>query len=218
MVLKEITERYCVREFSDKKIANNVLNDILEAGRLAPSWVNTQPWHFIVVQDRKNKFLLSQLAHGQQHVEQASAVIVCCGDKSAWEEENYRQTIETRKGITPERLEMLLNNPAFNPKLRGEHAIIYRTLEELTYAIAYMTLEAEKNGVGACIIGGIGNELTESVPEVHDLARSTLALPDNLIIMTLLVLGYKKEGQEKPEKIRKSFNDVVSKEFYGNKN
>ena len=94
MVLKEIAERYCSRSFSDKKVPDEVLKDILEAARLAPSWVNTQPWHFIVVKDKRNKAMLSQLAHGQPHVEEASAVIVCCGDKNAWEDENFRKTFK----------------------------------------------------------------------------------------------------------------------------
>ncbi|OGI04867.1 MAG: hypothetical protein A2Y25_01965 [Candidatus Melainabacteria bacterium GWF2_37_15] len=217
MVLREIAERYCSRSFSNKEVPDEIIKDILEAARLAPSWVNTQPWHFIVVKDKRNKALLSQLAHGQPHVEEASAVIVCCGDKSAWEDENFRKTLESRKGITPERVEALLKTRGFNPKLKGEDAIIYRTLEEITYPVAYMTIEAEKNGVGACVIGWIGNELTESVPEVYELVKNTLNLPDNLIVMALLAVGYKKETQEKLEKIRKSFNEIVSWDFFGNK-
>lgn len=217
MVLKEINERYSVRSFSQKEVPDEVIKDILEAGRLAPSWVNTQPWHFIVIKNVRNKTLLSQLAHGQPHVEEASAVIVCCGNKEAWTEENYRKTIESRKGMDPERAEMLLKSPAFNPGLRGEDAIIYRSLEELTYSIAYMTIEAQNNGVGACIIGGIGNELTESVPEVYQLVRDTLELPENFMVMTLLAIGYTKETDEKPEKIRKSFDEIVSWEYFNNK-
>ncbi len=217
MVLGEIIERHSVRSFSDKKVPDEKIREILEAARLAPSWVNTQPWHFIAVSEPREKFLLSQLAHGQPHVEEAPAVIICCGDRDAWEEENYRKTIEAKKEITPERLEMLLKSQAFNPKLKGEDAVTLRTLEEITYAIAYMTLEAQKNGIGACIIGGIGNELTESVPEVYDMVRNTFKLPDNLMVMALLAIGYEAETRESPEKTRKSFDEIVSWEFFGNK-
>ena len=54
MVLREISERYSVRNFSDRNIPDEIIRDILEAARLAPSWVNTQPWHFIVVKDKRN--------------------------------------------------------------------------------------------------------------------------------------------------------------------
>lgn len=217
MVLREITQRYSVRAFSDKELPDETIKNILEAGRLAPSWLNTQPWHFIVIKDPRNKTLLSQLTHGQPHVEAAPAVIICCGDKDDWEEEVYRKTVEAKKGLSPERVDMLLRSPAFNPKLRGEDAVIYRTLEQLTYAIAYMTIEADANGVGACIIGGMGNELTGSVPEVYDLARNTFEIPENSMILALLALGYPDESEEKPEKTRKPFDDVISWGFYRNK-
>lgn len=217
MVLKEIAERYSVRKFSDKELPDEVIEEILEAARLAPSWMNTQPWHFIVVKEERNKALLSQLSHGQPHVENAPAVIICCGDKDTWEEEVYRKTIESKKGISPERVEMMLKNPAFNPKLKTEDAVISRTLEQLAYAIAYMTLEAETNGVGACVIGAMGNELTGSVPEVYELARNTFEIPDNTEILALLILGYPDETQETPKKNRKTLDEVVSWGFYGNK-
>lgn len=217
MVLREIKERYSTRNFSSEKVPDEVIKKILEAARLAPSWVNTQPWHFIVVQDKKTKGMLSQLAHGQPHAAEASAVIVCCGDKNTWEKENYKIIIEARKCITPEKIDTFLNNPAYNPKLLGEEAVIYRTIEEVTYAIAYMTIEAQSNGVGACIIGGIGNELNNALPDVYEEVRKMLKIPDNLMVLILLAVGYAKEFQEKSEKIRKGFNEIISWEFYGNK-
>ena len=217
MVLKEIAERYSVRNFSDRKLTDNVIKDILEAGRLAPSWINTQPWHFIAVKDARNKALLSQLAHGQPHVENAPAVIICCADKDTWEEEVYRKIIESKKDISSEKVEMLLKSPAFNPKIKGESSVNCRCFEELTYAIAYMTIEAQACGVGACIIGAIGNELTSSVPEVYDLVRKTFEIPENIMVLALLALGYPAELEKKPVKTRKSFNEVVSWGFYGNK-
>ena len=215
MVLKEIQERYSVRKFQDKPVPDEVIKDILEAGRLAPSWANTQPWHFIVIKDAKNKPLLAQLANGQPHVENAPVIILCCGDKNAWERENLRKTVAAKQGITPERIELLLNNEAFNPTLKGEDFVTLRTMEELTYAVAYMTMEAHSGGVGCCVIGLLANDLTGSAPEVHQLARKTLNLPDNIRIMTMLILGYPEEAAEKPPKLRKSFDEVVSYEVFG---
>jgi len=214
MVLKEIQERFSTRNFADKQIPEDVLKEILEAGRLAPSWINTQPWHFIVVRDERNKALLAQLAHGQKHVENAPGVIVCCGDKNAWEKENFRQTMKER-GFPEERIEILLNSSIFNPTLISEDAVMTRTLEEITYSIAYMTLEAKAHGVESCIVGAIGNDLTGSVPEVYELTKKTLDLPDDMSIMTLLILGYPSETSQPQARIRKSFDEIVSYEIYG---
>ncbi len=216
MVLREITERYSVKSFSKRELPDEIIKNILEAGRLAPSWVNMQPWHFIVIKGEQNKALLSQLAHGQSHVENASAVIICCGDKSIWEKETYRQNLIS-KGMPSERVELFMKNPAFNPGLMGENAVIYRTLEQMAYALAYMTIEAQASGAGACVIGAIGNELTGSVPEVHDLALKTFEIPDNFMILNLLAVGYPAENLTRPEKTRKPFDEAVSWGFYGNK-
>ena len=40
-------------EFNDKGVKNNDIKKILEAGRWAPSCSNIQPWHFIVVKNKK---------------------------------------------------------------------------------------------------------------------------------------------------------------------
>lgn len=214
MVLKEIQERFSTRSFSDRQIPDEILNEILEAGRLAPSWINTQPWHFIVVRDARNKGLLSQMANGQKHVENAPVVIICCGDKDAWEKEIFRDTMEKR-GIPQERIDILLNSSLYNPTLISEDAVIMRTLEELTYAVAYITLEAQAHGVGSCVIGAIGNGLTGAVPEVYELARKTFNLPESVEILSLLILGYPDESAPKLPRVRKSFEEVVSYEVYG---
>lgn len=214
MVLKEIEERFSVRNFLDKHIPEEVLREVLEAGRIAPSWINTQPWHFIVVSNPRNKALLAQLAHGQKHVENAPVVIVCCGDKSAWAKENFKHTMEER-GFAQERIEILLNNPVFNPTLINEEAVLSRTLEELTYSMAYMTIEAKAQGLDSCVVGAIGNDFNGSVPEVYELTRKTLELPEDLSIMALLILGYPQENAEKPARIRKPFDKVVSFGVYG---
>ena len=52
---KLIQKRRSVREFSDKKIDVNIIkNAILSAGT-APNGANLQPWHFVVVKDKKVK-------------------------------------------------------------------------------------------------------------------------------------------------------------------
>lgn len=54
-VITAIKERRSIREFKDKPIPEEDLQAILEAGRWAPSFANTQPWSFIVVQNQEKK-------------------------------------------------------------------------------------------------------------------------------------------------------------------
>ena len=55
---------------------------ILEAGRLAPSAGNIQPWHFIVVRDVEKRKRLSK-ARWAKFLAEAPVVIVGCGDQRA---------------------------------------------------------------------------------------------------------------------------------------
>ena len=48
-----ITARRNVREFADRVIPDADLDRVLEAGRIAPSSQNHQPWHFVVVTARE---------------------------------------------------------------------------------------------------------------------------------------------------------------------
>jgi len=52
-VLKAIKERRSVNRFRSDEVPEDKLEAILEAGRSAPSWTNTQPWKFIVVKARQ---------------------------------------------------------------------------------------------------------------------------------------------------------------------
>ena len=47
---KCIKTRKSVRNFTDKKVSNNIINKIIKAGVQAPSGGNFQPWYFIVTQ------------------------------------------------------------------------------------------------------------------------------------------------------------------------
>ena len=50
-MLAHINRRQSDRAYLDKKVEKEKLDRILEAGRLAPSACNSQPWKFIVVDD-----------------------------------------------------------------------------------------------------------------------------------------------------------------------
>ena len=74
-VQEVIKHRFSVRSYQDKEISHDVLLDILETARLAPSAKNRQEWQFIVVTDKGKKERLSEVANGQKFVAQAAAVI-----------------------------------------------------------------------------------------------------------------------------------------------
>ena len=78
MVLETIRNRQSVRSYLKKEIPQELLQQVLEAGRLAPSAKNSQPWKFIVVKDEKLKEKLIPACKNQKFIAEASVVIVGC--------------------------------------------------------------------------------------------------------------------------------------------
>ena len=199
-LLELISNRKSVRNYSEKHISDEDLRTILEAGRLAPSWMNVQSWKFILVKSQENKDLLSELSIGQQQVKNADALIVCVADTNAWAE----------AGISN------IQNPALNPALQGENGLLVRTMEQVIYPISYMMLTANSLGISSCIIGAMGNEITGILPEVSQKAKEALGLKEGQIISTIITLGYEANSTE-TVKQRKDFDEVVHLEKIGNK-
>ena len=210
-----IETRKSVRKYLDKEIPNDVLKQILEAGRLAPSWMNSQPWKFIVVKNQETKNLLSKLSSNQPHVRYANAVIVCVADNNAWSKEEFGKILK-EKGIKDDAIDNIMTMQALYPPLLGKETTLLRSVEQVTYATAYMTLEAERLGVACCVIGALGNEVTKVLPEVYKEVKEKLGLDENQCIISMLTLGYEAEKQP-TNKLRKSFDEVISLEKLGNK-
>ncbi len=77
-VSETIRKRFSVRDYLEKPVEEEKLNSVLEAGRLAPSANNRQPWVFVVVRDEAMRKQVAQAAMGQAFVGEAPVVIVAC--------------------------------------------------------------------------------------------------------------------------------------------
>jgi nitroreductase len=60
-----------VRQFQDKPIPEPIVHQIVEAGHLTASSANSQPWHFIIVQDKEMLRQLGALASTGRYIAQA---------------------------------------------------------------------------------------------------------------------------------------------------
>jgi nitroreductase len=82
--LKLLKERRSVRRYKPDPVPQEMIDQLLEAGRWAPSASNRQPWTFIVVRDEVVRRELAQ--HAAYYflrwafVEHAPLLIVLCGD------------------------------------------------------------------------------------------------------------------------------------------
>ncbi len=72
-----IKKRRSVRKYRKDRIPDNVLRRILEAGRIAPSAKNIQPWKFIVIKDEERKKKVADACKKQMWM--ADADVIVCG-------------------------------------------------------------------------------------------------------------------------------------------
>jgi nitroreductase len=76
--------RFSVRKYKSAPVSQEDLNYVLEAGRIAPSAVNYQPWHFLVVQGKQNLGKIHQLYHREWFKEAPVVIIIFANHNHSW--------------------------------------------------------------------------------------------------------------------------------------
>jgi len=90
-VLQAIKQRRSIRQFTEQAIDRNLLEQILDAARWAPTAGNQQRWRFIVVTDPTVKEMVRKVSPGI-FATPAAFVVICAEkvpDASAWDEWTY---------------------------------------------------------------------------------------------------------------------------------
>ena len=78
--LNFIFTRRSIRKYEDREVPDSMIQDLLEAGMAAPSAVAKDPWHFIVLKNRKIIDKMADVLPSGQMLRQATAAFVVCGD------------------------------------------------------------------------------------------------------------------------------------------
>jgi len=203
-----ILKRCSIRKWDPRPVEREKIEKVLEAGRRAPSWGNTQPWRFIVVQDKVKMEKIIKAAGGQPHLN-APVLIVCCGARNDLSRKQHREALAQLRDMgvmdwTDEILDnVVLGSEAFAPYLGGEQVMTVKAGEQVMIAVAYMTLEAVNQGLGTCWVGAI------TPKEVH----KVMNLPDDIFVHSLIPLGY--PGEAPKPRPRKDHNKIIFWEKYG---
>lgn len=83
-VFEAVKTRRSTRKYEDKGVEKEKLAKILESARLSPSACNNQPWHFIVVKERKTRESLFP-AYPREWFKKPPVIIVACATpEAAW--------------------------------------------------------------------------------------------------------------------------------------
>lgn len=79
-VMTAIQERRSIRKYKNAEVPKELLSQVLEAGRLAPSGANRQPWQLVVVTDAEKRRALVPICKDQRFVGECSAFIAGIDD------------------------------------------------------------------------------------------------------------------------------------------
>lgn len=175
-VLDNIHQRKSVRRYAEKKIPESVVTDLLKAAMAAPTGMNIQPWHFVVLTDTSKYDEIFAGNGNMRMFKESAVVIVICAD-----------TTVTR----PPR-----NNPhgaavtAPNPIWRDDMGACTENL----------LLAVEAYGLGACWTA------CYPFHDRMNTVKKTLNLPSNVVPYSVVPIGYprideKPKEKWKPEKV-----------------
>ncbi len=81
-VFDAVETRKSVRAYSSTPVPKEKLDRVIESGRLAPSAMNLQPWHFIIVHDTGKREEMSKARYAK-FLKESPVVIVGCGDRKS---------------------------------------------------------------------------------------------------------------------------------------
>lgn len=178
-VLEAIRTRRSVRSYEELNIPRDIVEVIIEAGNQAPSSLNSQPWRFVVVEDKKVKKKLLKAARPQA-----------------------KNIIESLKTRDPEKYEARMK------RFEEMEDPIYYSAPVVLFVVGHgryadhscplacqnMMLAAHSLGLGSCWVG-FGSMVTED-PDVIEI----LELKEDEKIFGPIILGYPKDIPEPPEK------------------
>jgi nitroreductase len=200
-----IRERRATPSFEGDPIPASDLRQILDAGLHAPSGYNLQPWRFVVVQHLEQRRRLRAASYNQAKVEEASAVIVACGDRDGWRRDLDEMLRMGRANGMPESYAAQAANsvPAYLSGFSDVEMVGWLN-KQVMLAFTSMMLMAEVMGYDTAPMEGFE----------QDKVCETLRLPMSYSVVALLAIGRLK-GPEKFDGGRFDISHTVFGEEYG---
>jgi nitroreductase len=185
-VMAAIRSRRSIRRYDNRPVPQEVIDELLEAARLAPSTSNLQTWKFKVITDEGIKRSLREAAFNQSFVENAPVVIVACADFNAFGDRATRTLELLRTRAVRVSLPMLLRTLRSGKAEDSEERNLTGAIINVSIAVENMVLAATSLGLGTCWVRAFQ---AERVSEI-------LSLPPEYPPLFLLPLGYPAEDPE----------------------
>ena len=195
-IFETIARRRSIRHYRPDPVADELITQVLDAARLAPSGSNAQPWKFVVVRSEEKRAALCEAAYGQPMIRQAPIVIVALGDRKV-----FRKWLRRGKE--------LVDIGAVDAQVIETVGEIYRGRAKepggadqsiqanCMIAIDHLTLAATGLGLGTCWV-----RLMKS-----DEVATVLELPNTMFPVAMIPLGYADE--DPPPRPRYALDEIA---------
>ncbi|MDH3657481.1 MAG: nitroreductase family protein [Nitrosopumilus sp.] len=173
--IKAINSRRSIKSFDkNHKMTQQEIIQLLELAILSPTSYNIQNWRFVTITDQSIKDKLSELSHGQQHVSEASLVIILCADLNSWDKDpqRYWENIPEEPRIAL--INSLRNSYSGKPGLQRDEAMRSCGMAAQTIMIA-----ARSMGYDTCPMKGFD----------YNKVGGAINLPDDHVISMMVVVG-----------------------------
>ncbi len=179
---KAIYSRRDVRShFVSKPIEENVLSKILNAAHHAPSVGFSQPWNFILIKDIKTKKKIKESFESEKS---SSSRLIEEPKKSKYLSFKLEGILESPVNIC-----VTYDPTKFGPFVIGRTSIPEAGLYSVCCAIQNLWLSARTEGIGLGWVSILSN----------DTLKETLELPEHVIPVAYLCLGYVDKFATKPD-------------------
>lgn len=167
MDLKYFFNRATVREYSERDINDNDLQEMIEAASHAPTTGGMQLYSVIVTRDKDMKEKLAPCHFGQPMVTSAPVVLTFCAD--------FNRFVTWCKASNAE------------PGYDNFQSLMSAILDVAIFAQQLNTI-AEMNGLGCCYLGTTTYNAQEIVEALH--------LPNRVVPIITLTVGYPKQKEQ----------------------
>ena len=188
-VMEAIEKRRSIRKFKPDPVPDELINQMLEAARLAPSASNRQPWRFQIIKDPEQKQkVFGETTFGAQHIFQAPVVIVCGSELLTF--------VKGHK-LAPPGSEYF---GADNDDWESIKEFVPDAQLNTAIAVEHMVLAGTALGLATCYAQRL---------RFGKIAR-ILGWPRHMVVFTLLLVGYPDE--DPPPRPRLPLEDIVLQE------
>jgi nitroreductase len=205
--LKVIQDRRSIREWTEEPISDQDLALILEAGRLAPSGENAQPWRFIVVKDAEMRKKLGALAGGGSNRRfTAEFVTQQMQDRFANLQDEAKKKAAFEK-LTSGQVSAFLANAPLNIVVCGKKDVWDMPLDT-SAAIENMLLMVAALGLGACWVIAPCIDIRD-----EERVKALLKIPEGFKAVSVISIG--RPTRPHRPRPRMAMNQLVFSEKWG---